>query len=85
MSESGRGAVGLALERFLAQKGQLPPGRLLTHVVVVYRAYEVRPDGRGVTWRGRAYPLGEMDPTMERGMLDDALQDARRNREKASG
>ena len=83
MSDSGGGAVAVALERFLAQEGQLPPGRLLTHAVVVYRAYELRDDGRGVTWRGRAYPLGEMDPTMERGMLGDALHDARQRRERA--
>ncbi|MCG8917415.1 hypothetical protein L6E12_16640 [Actinokineospora sp. PR83] len=80
MSEVEHGAVGAVLRAFLAQEGELPAGRVLTHAVIVFRTYEVREDGRAVTRRGRVYPLGEMDATLERGMLDDALFDARRDR-----
>jgi len=82
VSESERGAVGVALERFLASEGCLPAGRVLTHAVVVYRTYEVDGAGRSIARRGRCYPLGELDPTMERGMLDDALFDARSGRRR---
>ena len=80
MSEFEHGGIGAVLRAFLAREGQLPAGRVLTHAVIVFRTYEVRDDGRAVTRRGRVYPLGEMDATLERGMLDDALFDARRER-----
>jgi hypothetical protein len=73
-------AVGEALTRYLIAEGQLPTGRIITHAVVVFRTVEIDTTGRAVARRGRCYPLGELDPTMERGMLDDALSDARRER-----
>lgn len=73
-------AAGEAIKALLAAEGHLPPGRLLTHAVLVFRTLEVDERGRPLTRRGRCYPLGELDPTMERGMLDDALFDARRER-----
>ena len=72
--------IGGALTAFLANEGHLPAGRVVTHAVIVFRTLEVGADGRASTRRGRCYPLGELDPTMERGMLDDALFDARRER-----
>lgn len=66
---------------FLVAEGKLPAGRIVSHAVVVFRTVEVDHTGRALARRGRCYPLGELDPTMERGMLDDALADARRERD----
>lgn len=73
-------AVEEALNEFLTMEGVLREGRVLTHAVVVFRMVEIDDGGRAITRRGRCYPLGELDPTLERGMLDDALWDARRER-----
>ncbi|MGQ0837311.1 hypothetical protein [Actinokineospora sp.] len=72
--------VGEAIKAFLVAEGHLPPGRVVTHAVVVFRTLESDDAGQAVTRRGRCYPIGDLDPTMERGMLDDALYDARRER-----
>ncbi|WP_424184150.1 hypothetical protein ACOBQX_19745 [Actinokineospora sp. G85] len=58
----------------------MPRGRVLTHAVLVYRTFEISGEGRALSRRGRCYPLGELDPAMERAMLDDALYDAKRAR-----
>ncbi|OLR89915.1 hypothetical protein [Actinokineospora bangkokensis] len=68
--------LNTALQDFLTQEGCLPPGRILTHAVVLYRTYAVE-NGKTTIRRGRCYPLGELDATLERGMLADALHDAR--------
>ncbi|WP_436493593.1 hypothetical protein [Actinokineospora sp. HUAS TT18] len=68
------------MREFLRKEGVLRDGRVLTQAVVVFRMVEIDGGGRAITRRGRCYPLGELDPTMERGMLDDALWDARRER-----
>lgn len=73
--------VGKALTGFLVAEGKLPAGRIVSHAVVVFRTVEIDGAGRAHARRGRCYPLGELDPTMERGMLDDALADARRERD----
>jgi hypothetical protein len=73
--------VGEALTGFLVAEGKLPAGRIVSHAVVVFRTVEIDRTGRALARRGRCYPLGELDPTMERGMLDDALADARKERD----
>jgi len=78
---SDRAMLETALEMFLVAEGKLPTGRILTHAVIVYRTLQANPDGKDTVRRGRCYPLGEIDRTMERGMLDDALFDARKQRQ----
>ncbi|PWW53128.1 hypothetical protein [Actinokineospora spheciospongiae] len=77
---SDRAMLEFALEMFLTTEGILPAGRILTHAVIVYHTRQANADGKDTVRRGRCYPLGEIDPTLERGMLDDALFDARKQR-----
>ena len=72
--------ISKALREHLTAAGKLREGRELTHAVVLYRIVETDGAGRRIARRGRCYPMGALDPTLERGMLDDALWDARHDR-----
>ena len=62
---------------WLADDVGLAPGTIVTGLVVVFSTEQMRRDGRVEHNDGRAYPLGEISPTVERGLITKAADDVR--------
>lgn len=79
MSESERDASELIMDGVRAALGQRPeftPSTIITQCVVLVRTYTEDEHGKHYL-PYRLYPLGELDPSWERGILGDALDASR--------
>lgn len=68
-----------AIERIrttLRQQGKLGPRTVITRAVTIVQTVTEHSDGTQTWDIHRAYPLGAVDPSCERGMLRDALLDS---------
>lgn len=80
MADGERATTDDLRDRFLAWLADdvgLAPGEIVTGAVLVFSTEQMRRDG-GVDYNdGRAYPFGELSPTIERGLIDKAADDVR--------
>lgn len=67
----------------LRRAGKLGPSTVITHCVVVAQTFTEDESGKRYEIH-RMYPLGELDPSTERGILADAIEDSRTQRRAAS-
>lgn len=59
----------------LRQAAKLPPGAVITHCVTVVQTVEYE-DGEPHWDIHRIHPFGALDPSAERGVLRDAIDDS---------
>lgn len=76
--------LGNGVVEALRQAGKLPPATVVTHCVTVVQTFTEDADGNKRYDIHRIYPYGELDPSTERGILADAIEDSRNQRRSAS-
>jgi hypothetical protein len=85
VGETERSAVDIKqlqqlLVLWLKEVGDLDADVLVTGAVIVFSTEQMRDDG-AVDYRdGRAYPLSEISPTVERGLIWNAAEQLRTGR-----
>jgi hypothetical protein len=67
----------------LRRAGRLGPSTVITHCVTVVQTLTETENGPRFDIH-RIYPIGPLDPSTERGVLADAIEDSRRQRHAAS-
>ncbi|ACU39372.1 hypothetical protein [Actinosynnema mirum] len=71
------------LQAALRAAGTWRDGMLVTRAVVIVQTVHADGDGHHRYALHRLHPVGETDPSSERGLLSDALDDARHERHPA--
>lgn len=66
----------------LRSAGKLPPAAIITHCIAVVQTYTEDEHGTGRYDIHRLYPQGPLDPSTERGILADAIEDSRIQRQR---
>lgn len=64
----------------LQHRGKLDPGTVITRAIQIVQTLTEHNDGTQTWTVHRLYPLGAMDPSTERGLLWDALNDSNADR-----
>ena len=72
-----------SLVEALRSVGRLPRTGVITHCVTVVQTYTEDADGTRRYDIHRIHPLGALDPSTERGILQDAIDDSRDHRRHA--
>jgi hypothetical protein len=65
----------------LRRAGRLTPTTVITHCVTVVQTLTEDENGKRYDIH-RIYPHGELDPSTERGILADAIEDSRTQRQR---
>jgi hypothetical protein len=84
VADTERSAIGGQLRdqllRWIAEDAGLKPGQVVTGAVLVFSTELMRDDGDVDYDDGRVYPLGEISPTVERGLIWHAADDLHHGR-----
>lgn len=81
--DSGQLALTELVQAALRRAARLTPSTILTHCVVVVQTFTEDETGKHYDIH-RIYPFGALDPSTERGILADAIEDSREERRDAS-
>jgi hypothetical protein len=73
--------LGDGVAEALRQAGKLDSTTVITHCVTVVQTFTEDENGKRYDIH-RIYPYGELDPSTERGILADAIEDSRTQRRR---
>jgi hypothetical protein len=65
------------LQQWITEDAPLGADEMVTGLVVIFCTEQMRDDGSVNYGTGRVYPLGEISPTVELGLLERAVRNAR--------